>query len=110
MPLQGAAGAKPQASFLFIADNCVYLADPGAAMADGVAVGDLLVLVRLDEEVGPRPAEYGLRVRLQLGAVLFFQPAVEEAAVVVGGGGDVQRALLAALDLETGDAGRANRT
>ena len=37
------------------------------------------------------------------------EPAVEQPAVVVGRGGDVERAFLAALDLEARDAGRTQR-
>ncbi len=92
------------------ADDGLDLADRRAAMADRVAVGDLLVLVRLHEQPRPRPAEDGLQVGFQVGPLArrASRPSMS-LPIVVGRGGDVERALLAALDLEARHAGRAQR-
>jgi len=66
-------------------------------------VGHFLVLVRLHEQARPRPAEDRLQVGLLHHAFAGSQAAVEQLAVVVGGRGHVQRAFLAALDLEARD-------
>src|SRR5262249_20355963 len=102
-------GAQADAPGLAVAADGLDPADEGAAVADQVAVGDLLVLVRIDEQPGPRPAERRLEVALALGALFGAEAAVDQRAVEVGGGGDVERRLLAALDLEARHAGGAQR-
>src|SRR4051794_30909777 len=76
-------------------------------MTDRIAVGDFLVLVRVDEEPGPRPTEDGLQIRLAMRPLGVGQPAVEKAAVIIRGRRDVERAFLAALDFEAGNAARS---
>src|SRR5439155_6010216 len=71
-----------------------------AAMAHRVAIGDLLVLVRLHEQPRPWPAEDRLQVRFDARPLIRSQAAVEQAPVVIGSRGHVERALLAAFDLE----------
>src|SRR5262245_43140336 len=67
--LQGTTRAKPQAMRALVLDDATYNTNQCAAVADGVAVGDFLILVRLHEQAGPGAAEH----RLQIG---FDQRAV----------------------------------
>src|SRR4051812_46585054 len=68
--LQGPPTAEAQAGFRSAAVDVLHLADDGAAMAYRIAVGDFLVLVRLHEQVRPRPAEDALHLRFQLRTLL----------------------------------------
>ncbi len=76
-------------------------------MAHGIAIGHFLILVGLDEQPGPRPAKHGLQVRLDSRPFFGGHAAIDKLAVVIGRGGHVERALLAALDLEAGHPGGA---
>src|SRR5262249_44227511 len=105
----GSAGAKKHAWLLFGSDDCAHVADRRAAMANGVAVGDFLVLVGLHEKPRPGPTEDGLQVGLCDRAIFWSHRAVDQLAIIVRRRRHIERAFLAALNLEAGNSGGAQR-
>src|SRR5438105_15784717 len=103
MSLKRALRPEPQAR-VWLAGNRFHIADKRTAMADRIAVGDFLVLVRVHEQPGPGAAEDRLHVGLQLGTLLGSQAAVDQLAVIPGGCGHIKRALLASFHFEARDA------
>ena len=107
VPFQRPGSAETQARSA-VAAHRLDVADQRAAMADRVAIGHFFVLVRLDEQPRPRPAEDRLQVRFVMARVPRYSAAIEQFAVIVGRGGDVERTFFAALDLEASHARRAS--
>ena len=60
-------------------------------MADGVAVGHFLVLVRLREQAGPRPAEHCLKVGFLYRTLSGGEAGRRAVSVIVRGRGHIER-------------------
>ncbi len=88
-----------------VASGVLDAADRRSAVPGGVRIDDVAVGSGLQIEPGPRAREDGAQVVGALFLLAGAEGPIEELAVVVDGGGDIERRLLAALDLERGHAG-----